>query len=221
MTLVNLEAIRTAKVADTPYPYAVLTDSFVDRETTMALSDEFLSGGFRYDVRESNEGGGKRYRSHNYQLIDFGRPEEENIARLTGRWRHVLDDITADSYRTAVATATGADLTGTVLDVRLVRYARDCWIEPHVDRPDKVVTHLFYLNRGWQEEWAGALRILRSSDMESYECQVFPHAGNSVLMVRTDDAWHGVPPVRSSDDHDRKTLLVHFAFPGTQTGRQD
>lgn len=146
MTLVNFDAIRTATLAEAPYPYAVLDNSFVDRETTTALAEEFPSEGFQYDVRESNEDGKKRYRSHNYQLVGFGRPAEENIARLTGRWRQVLNDLTADSYRAAVAATTGTDLSGTVLDVRLVRYARDCWIEPHVDRPDKVVTHLFYLN---------------------------------------------------------------------------
>jgi len=211
MSLVNLDAIRTAKLADQPYPYAVLDNSFVDRDTTTALAAEFPTEGFRYDVRESNEDGKKRYRSHNYQLVSFGRPADDNIARLTDRWRRVLDDLMTDSYRAAVAETTGVDLTGTVLDIRLVRYARDCWIEPHVDRPDKVVTHLFYLNEEWQEEWAGALRILRGSDMDDYERQVFPHAGNSVVMVRTDGAWHGVPPVCSDDGQARKTLLVHFA----------
>lgn len=214
MTLVNLDAIRTATLDTEPYPHAVLDNSFVDRDTTAALADEFPAEGFRYDVRESNENGKKRYRSHNYQLVGFGQPAEENVARLTDRWRRVLDDLTSEAYRAAVAEVTGADLTGTVLDVRLVRYAQDCWIEPHVDRPDKVVTHLFYLNRQWREDWAGALRILRSSDMDDYERQVFPHAGSSVVMVRTDGAWHGVPPVCSEDGQDRKTLLVHFALPG-------
>lgn len=216
MTVVNIDAIRTAKLEDQPYPYAVLDNSFVDRETTAALCDEFPSSGFRYDARESNEDGKKRYRTHNFQLVGFGQPAEENIARLSGRWRQVLDDLVSDSYRAAVEESTGSDLTGTVLDVRLVRYARDCWIEPHVDRPDKVVTQLFYLNIGWQEDWAGALRILRGSNMDDYERQVFPHAGSSVVMVRTDVAWHGVPPVCSDDGQDRKTLLVHFALPAKE-----
>jgi hypothetical protein len=213
MTLVNVDAIRSAKLADEPYPHAVLDNSFVDRETTAALAAEFPSVGFRYDVRESSEDGKKRYRAHNHQLVSFGRVADDNVAQLTGRWRQVLDDLTGDAYRDAVAAMTGADLTGTVLDVRLVRYARDCWIEPHVDRPDKVVTHLFYLNMHWREEWAGALRILRGSDMDDYAQQVFPYAGSSVVMVRTDAAWHGVPPVCSDNGQDRKTLLVHFALP--------
>jgi SM-20-related protein len=216
MTLVNINAIRTAKLADQPYPYAVLDNSFADPTTTAALAAEFPSAGFRYDVRESNEDGKKRYRTHNYQLVSFGRLAEDNAATLSLRWRQVLDELMSDSYRGAVAALTGADLTGTVPDIRLVRYARDCWIEPHVDRPDKVVTHLFYLNLHWQEEWAGALRILRSHDMDDYERQVFPLAGNSVVMVRTDAAWHAVPPVCSSDGQERKTLLVHFALPGAE-----
>jgi Rps23 Pro-64 3,4-dihydroxylase Tpa1-like proline 4-hydroxylase len=216
MTVVNLGAIRAGQLEDRPYPHAVLDNSFEDLETTVALSDEFPSSGFRYDVRESNEDGKKRYRAHNYQLVSFGRPAEENIARLTGRWRQVLDDLMSDAYRDAIEEVVEADLSATVLDVRLVRYARDCWIEPHVDRPDKVVTQLFYFNLEWQEGWAGALRILRGSDMDDYERQVFPHAGNSVVMVRNDDAWHGVPPVCSDKGQDRKTLLVHFAMPAEE-----
>lgn len=216
MTLVNLDAIRTARLAAEPYQHAVLDNSFVDPETTAALAVEFPAEGFRYDARESNEDGKKRYRSYNYELVDFGRPARENIAALSDRWRQVLDDLMADSYRAAVAARTGADLTGTVLDVMLFRYARDCWVEPHVDRPDKVVSHLFYLNLVWQEDWSGALRILRGPDLDDYERQVFPHAGNSVVMIRTDGAWHGVPPVSGSARQDRKLLLVHFARPGQE-----
>ena len=215
MTVVNVDAIRTATLAEKPFPYAVVGDSFVDRAATATLADEFPTEGFRYDARESTADGRKRYRTYNYQLVGFGQPARDNIARLSDRWRRVLDDLTADSYRAAVAAVTGTDLTGTVLDVRLVRYSQDCWIAPHVDRPDKVVTQLFYLNLEWLEQWAGALRILHGPDLDDYERQVFPHAGTSVLMVRTDTAWHGVPPVCSSGQ-DRLVLLVHFARPGAE-----
>ncbi|MEV0280820.1 2OG-Fe(II) oxygenase [Streptomyces sp. NPDC050610] len=211
MTLLDLTAIGSAPLSTDPYPYAVLPDSFTGHQD--ALVREFPTEGFRYDVRDTAEPGRKRYRTYNYQLVTFGTPDRENIARLSPRWRLLLDDLTSTAYRTAVSTATDTDLAGTVLDIRLVRYADSCWIEPHVDRPDKVVTHLFYLNEEWRPQWSGALRVLRSADIDDWSQEVFPHAGTSVLMVRTERAWHAVPPVTGAGTHDRKTLLVHFARP--------
>ncbi|MFE6690204.1 2OG-Fe(II) oxygenase [Streptomyces sp. NPDC057743] len=211
MTLLNLAAIGSAPLSTHPYPHAVLHDSFADHQD--ALVAEFPTEGFHYDVRDTAEPGRKRYRTYNYQLVRFGEPDQHNIGRLSPRWRLLLDDLTGTAYRTAVSAATGADLTGTVLDIRLVRYADSCWIEPHVDRPDKVVTHLFYLNAEWQPRWSGALRVLRSADIDDCSQEVFPLVGTSVLMVRTEHAWHAVPPVTGAGPHDRKTLLVHFARP--------
>ncbi|MFH9657075.1 2OG-Fe(II) oxygenase [Streptomyces sp. NPDC017248] len=211
MPLLNLAAIGSAPLSTEPYPHAVLHDSFAGQQH--ALAEEFPVEGFHYDAREAAAPGGKRYRSYNYQLVRFGTPDQDNIATLSPRWRTLLSELTGPAYRAAVTAATGADLTGTVLDIRLVRYAENCWIEPHVDRPDKVVTHLFYLNPAWRPEWSGSLRVLRSADIDDWSDEVFPLAGNSVLMVRTDRAWHAVPPVTGAGSQDRKTLLVHFARP--------
>ncbi|MGW7574931.1 2OG-Fe(II) oxygenase [Streptomyces sp. NPDC054765] len=211
MSLLNLSAIDSAPLSTEPYPHAVLHDSFAGEQD--ALVGEFPTEGFHYDVRDSAEAGRKRYRTYNYQLIKFGVPDRQNIGQLSRRWQLLLDDLSSTAYRTAVSAATATDLTGTVLDVRLVRYAEGCWIEPHVDRPDKVVTHLFYLNATWRPQWSGALRVLRSADIDDWSDEVFPLAGTSVLMVRTERAWHAVPPVTGAGPHDRKTLLVHFVRP--------
>ncbi|MGW1835149.1 2OG-Fe(II) oxygenase [Streptomyces sp. NPDC002067] len=219
MSLIDLAAIGSAPLAAHPYPYAVLRDVFGGEQD--ALVAEFPAEGFRYDVRENGGPDRKRYRTYNYQLVKDGVPDAANMARLTPRWRRLLDELTGPAYRAAVAAGSGADLTGTALDIRLVRYAENCWIEPHVDRPDKVVTQLFYLNETWRPEWSGALRVLRSADMDDWSDEVFPYAGNSVLMVRTDRAWHAVPPVTGSGRHARKTLLVHFAHPAAaEAGRR-
>ncbi|MFE4856700.1 2OG-Fe(II) oxygenase [Streptomyces sp. NPDC056670] len=218
MSLLNLAAIGSAPLSPEPYPHAVLNDSFLAQQDSLVR--EFPTEGFHYDVREDGGPDRKRYRTYNYQLVRFGVPDEENVNRLPPAWRLLLADLTSAAYRAAVSAGTGVDLTGTVLDIRMVRYAENCWIEPHVDRPDKVVTHLFYLNDTWRPEWSGALRVLRSADMDDWSKEVFPLAGHSVLMVRTDDAWHAVPPVTGSGTHDRKTLLVHFARPPGAPGAE-
>jgi Rps23 Pro-64 3,4-dihydroxylase Tpa1-like proline 4-hydroxylase len=212
MALLDLTAIRRATFTEWPYPYAVLPTIFADDAAGPLVAD-FPERGFRLDIRELGGHGRKRYRARNYQLVDFGRADTGHIDQLSTLWRQLVAELTGPGYRAAVAEATGTDLSATTLDIRLIRYLTDDWIEPHVDRPDKVVTQLTYFNQDWRPEWAGALRILRSADMEDYAEQVFPSAGNSVLMVRTDNAWHGVPSVRRPAPGGRCTLLVHFARP--------
>jgi 2OG-Fe(II) oxygenase superfamily len=210
---IDLTAIAGASFSEAPFRHCVIRQSFGDWETTAVLATEFPTAGFRYDVRDANAGGHKRYRAHNYPLLDFGVPHDEHIGQLTPRWRQVIDEVGRKDYGAAMAEATRTDLRNTVLDVRMARYAADGWIEPHVDRPDKVVTHLFYLNLGWDEGRAGALRLLRGPDLDDHAIEVFPHAGISVVIVGSERAWHGVSPVRNSNGEDRRMFIVHFARP--------
>jgi len=210
MKVIDKSALLGAPLQESPFPYAVIGRSFCPSLDPGVLADEFLTDGFKYDVRLANPEGKKQYRAYNYQLLDRGNLCHDHIARLTPNWRDVLDDVCSAEYRAAIATLTGIDLDDTVLDVRLVRYGHNDWIEPHVDRPDKTVTHLYYLSKEWKQEWSGALRILRSSDIDDCAREVLPLAGVSVIMMRTDLSWHAVPAVRSTSGQYRNVFLVHF-----------
>ncbi|MFI0898198.1 2OG-Fe(II) oxygenase [Streptomyces sp. NPDC020983] len=207
--------LAASSPATDPCPHAVCADTFTSVGRAEVCAG-FPATGFHYDVRAENTEGKKRYRAHNMQLVDNGTPVADNLAGLSGVWRRLLDEVTGSGYRRAVEQLMGVDLARAVLDVRLVRYDQDDWIEPHVDRPDKLVTHLFYLNEHWEPEWSGALRLLRGPDIDDCAVEVFPHAGTSVLMARTQDAWHAVPPV--AGDHSRKLFLVHFVAPPAGRG---
>ncbi|MEU7060685.1 hypothetical protein [Streptomyces sp. NPDC046197] len=37
--------------------------------------------------------------------------------------------------------------------------------------------------------------------------------GTSVVLVRSDHSWHGVPPVSEDCPEDRRPLLIHFVRP--------
>jgi Rps23 Pro-64 3,4-dihydroxylase Tpa1-like proline 4-hydroxylase len=213
LKVIDGRALAAGPMRGSPYPHVIIGRSFQNAEDSSVLCDQFVMSGFKHDVRGANAEGKKQYRANNYQLLDYGRRCEDHLARLTPRWQDLFEDVCSPEYRAAAAACTGVDLSGTVLDIRLVLYGKDDWIEPHVDRADKVVTHLFYLNTKWSDEWSGALRILASSDIEDYTQQVFPHAGVSVIMVRTENSWHAVPPVNSRAPEPRRVLLVHFVRP--------
>ena len=40
------------------------------------------------------------------------------------------------------------------------------WLGPHVDLPDKIVTHVLYFNSEWNPEEGGCLAILGSKDIQ-------------------------------------------------------
>lgn len=205
----DLDALRGLRLSDEPYRHGILDRTFSAAVPVGRLCADFPADGFSYDVREDGGGGRKRYRAFNLTVIEGGVVTEAGNA-LPEPWRGVVRAITSPAYRAAIEECTGASLDGSAIDARLVRYGDQGWIEPHVDRPDKVVTHLVYLNQDWDPARGGALRILRGPRLDDAVGEVFPGPGNSVVMVRSDAAWHGVQPVVGSEGEDRKLLLVHF-----------
>jgi SM-20-related protein len=209
---VDLDRFRTAVLHADPYEFAVVLESFADDKVANQLREEFPTAGFSLSERlELAPRQNKRYRSYNYQLILDGVRDEARIAALTPLWRQVAGEVSSSAYRDALTELTGRDLFPTVMEARLVRYSPGCWIEPHTDRSDKVATHLWYFNRPWEREWLGELRVLRSAEMNDFAMRVFPDLGTSVVMVRSDRAYHAVPPVAAHCPADRMTMLVHFS----------
>jgi Rps23 Pro-64 3,4-dihydroxylase Tpa1-like proline 4-hydroxylase len=150
---------------------------------------------------------------HNRTLVADGKPNPDDLASLSGTWQRLVEDLTSDEYRAALSALTGTDLDTCAVEARMTRYSRGCWIEPHTDRPDKTVTHLFYFNDMWRAEWNGDLHVLRGPHMADCARRIPPLLGTSVVLVRSDRSWHGVPPVTEDCPEDRRALLVHFVRP--------
>ena len=210
-SVVDIEQIRKAALQYKPFRYAVIQRTFVNDCVIRRLNSEFPSEGFRKAGRtEKSEEGKKRYTMYNYYVIREGTILDEQIKGLSTIWQQVVAEISSANYRYAVSELTGVDLSESLIEARLDRYRAGCWIEPHVDRPDNVVTHLFYFNDPWRLDWGGEFRVLRSKDLDDYARRVKPILGTSLVMARSDDAWHGVPPVKERVG-DRLSLLVHFS----------
>lgn len=209
-SIIDQQAIRGAPLRRTPYRYAVLAESFTDPVVTRRLGEEFPRQGFALTERTRAEPGQKRYRTFDHQLVRHDRPYTAHLAALSPLWRRLVTELRGPGYRAALASLVPAPPDGLALEVRLTRYGPGCWIEPHTDRADKVVTQLFYFNTGWQPAWHGDFRVLNGPDIEDVAEQVRPARGTSLIMIRSDRSWHGVPPVSEDCPQDRLTLLVHL-----------
>jgi Rps23 Pro-64 3,4-dihydroxylase Tpa1-like proline 4-hydroxylase len=213
MPLVDIEAISRATLQRDPFDHAVIPRSFTSDDIVEKLRADFSDAGFDHAERTAQTRLDKQYRMYNRNLVTGGSIELDQVATLPSNWQILVEEIVSDSYREALSALTDVYLDHCLVEARMTRYARGCWIEPHTDRPDKAVTHLFYFNDDWHADWNGDLRLLRSADMNDCAKRVPPVNGTSVVLVRSDHSWHGVPPVSQQCPVDRLALLVHFVHP--------
>ena len=78
------------------------------------------------------------------------------------------------------------------------------------DKAHKVITHLMYLTEDWTWEMGGCFRILGSGDANDVHAEIPPLLNNSVVLKRTDDAWHSVSAIPRGCTRSRKLLQVWF-----------
>lgn len=110
---------------------------------------------------------------------------------------------------------TGMDLRHTALEVNLFHYGPGCWLGPHVDLKDKLVTHVFYFNGEWDMADGGCLTILRSAEGGDEVARVAPLVGNSAVLVRSAASWHAVSRVAAGCTKSRRSMTVTFYHHGS------
>ncbi|MEU6373189.1 2OG-Fe(II) oxygenase family protein [Streptomyces sp. NPDC046909] len=185
---------------DEPFPWAVTEPGWAFPEAaTTELAATFPNRSFtRRDT--SARSTGKTYRN-------WSRPADPHTAP-NALWAALLTDLSAPAYRRQVAALLGQPPAGGI-ELRFVHHAPGDWLDAHVDSADKLFSHIFYFADDWRPEWGGCLELLRSADPLDVAVSIPPLTGRTVLMARTDDAWHQVTPVSADAAAGRSTLLVH------------
>ena len=153
----------------------------------------------------------KNYRTRNLAVIKNSLIDEEIVWQsLTKDWQDLLAFIQSSEYISALGTLCRRALGDCKVEARFLLYDSGCWVSPHTDREDKVVTQLFYFTSQWDAKWGGCLRILRSSNVEDVAYEILPTLNTSAIIVRSSSSWHAVPPVDAMADLPRQSLLVHY-----------
>ena len=166
--ILNLEAIRSAAVRWSPYPYFALTGALMG-EAVNSLAEAFprISSVGAIAVEETVYG------------PPFGK---------------LIDELRSDAFRAIIADKFNVELdhAPTVIEVR----GKTRWTDGniHTDTPSKLVTVLIYFNAPGQADATG-LRILRGSkDIEDFAEEISPLLGNMVVFKVTSNCWHGHKP---------------------------
>lgn len=204
-TILNLEAIASAKMHCQPYRWGYIPQAFLSENAAQILSDTFPSTGFKHYTRHSTA---KEYDTYGRFLVKMGHGSVFDEAQLPEPWRSFASELLRNDYVEAVENASGVALKSAHMEVAFWRLTEGCTIGPHTDNPLKRVSHLFYFNPTWSQSQGGFLRILNSWKMDDFAAEIPPLLGTSLIIVRSRDSWHGYAPVKGNTPR----LAVQVSF---------
>jgi len=210
--VLNFEAIADADLRSEPYEWARIEQTFVSMEVAEELRENFPSdfyGTKRRRLGESSTYGGHHLRGRGLVTRETGETFEP--AALHPLWIQLTADLMSEQYEETMAQLSSRALEGTQRELICFRQPKGGFLDPHPDNPKKPVSHVMYFSDPtWNEEDGGCLRVLNSrAEDDIYEI-VEPRLNNSVILVRSNDSWHGYPPVRTSEKGERLALQLFF-----------
>jgi SM-20-related protein len=119
-------------------------------------------------------------------------------------FKALIDDLESAAFREIVEAKFGIDLSEcpTTVSVRgRLSRASDGYV--HTDLAEKVISVLLYLNDEWSDS-GGAIRVLRSKNLDDCAREIPPLFGNMLIFRRSERSWHGHLP------YDGPRLSVQF-----------
>jgi hypothetical protein len=211
--VIDLGRIAGAQLRSEPYEWAEIDGLFAPADAR-ALADTYPRDHFK---RVSAYGGEKDYDYEARALIGMGASTVAFREHLSVAWQRLADDLLSRGYRDAFSALTKRDLGDALMEVNVFHYGPGSSLGPHPDLADKVVTHVLYFNDAWNDADGGCLTILRSNDAGSAYATVSPVVGNSAVLVRSENSWHAVAPVRKDCPLSRRSMTVTFYRPGSKS----
>ncbi len=169
--LLNLAALKDARVNQQPYPYFVVEQSLMTDKVDAIMQDFPLI----------NEGG-------SFTLEDTASGPQFDA---------LIDELNGTLFRQQISEKLDLDLSILPMIVTLRGYSREKDGRIHTDSKSKIATILIYFNEQWTAQ-GGKLRILNSDNMEDSVAEIVPNAGAMLGFRVTDNCWHGHPPFKGS-----------------------
>lgn len=219
--MLNYSVFYKSKMQSVPYSYAVIENLL------SALLSKNLAETFPQQQLQESSGEdygylwGKMIASEE-DMIKLGQLEERwrqrindgvvtaNLENFSSVWQKLIQELWKPDYRQALEHLSGVSLKNCPMLIGFRMYQVGHRHRPHTDEASKVLTHLFFLNQTWLDNWGGRLQILTSEKPESMFEDILPVSNNSVVIVRSDNSWHMVTSVASAATESRLLLRVMF-----------
>jgi Rps23 Pro-64 3,4-dihydroxylase Tpa1-like proline 4-hydroxylase len=192
------ERVRSARLITTPWSFSYLEEALpLDLATRLSR----LFGELDLVASERQEG----QKTYRFLTATFDATSRVSDAQCM----NLLDFLRGDEYRNLMSDLTGLALEDCSCTLSVWEYQGGDWLSPHVDKPDKIVTQIFYLTERWKDDDGGRLLILTDSNPQSVVHALPPRLGSSAVIVRSEDSWHAVEQVPPGAAP-RKSLTVTF-----------
>jgi len=212
--ILDIEAIHAASMRTDPYPHAPYSHTFTD---TSGLIKNFPDNGFEYHAqRKLLETLGRKETREWYQhnvrtraLLNLGETAPHEPQGLDDAWIALAEDIVSAEYREALTELTGFDVRPYPSQTHFWSFEGGAWFTPHVDKAHKLVTHLMYLTENWEPQFGAAFQVLGSNDQADVVAEFPPYANHSLVLRRTDNAWHSVTEI-PRDAQPRRLVQTWF-----------
>lgn len=205
--MLNLKAFENAEMREAPFRWGTVAPGFDSTHTALAVVRDFPSEYLR--LREAGPTSEKAYRMLSAPLVEQSRILPL-VHRLAPVWRQLIEELLTPRFTASVCHAAGMRLPAASLEIRASSYADGCFLGPHTDRPDKLLSLIVYLESAWSPSEGGELSILGSDDPADEVARVEPRLGTAAVLVRSDCSWHQVLPVRRPRSGYRRSLLLHY-----------
>ena len=165
MSLINLDALRTAQLQSDPFDFLVVPDFIGVDALTQVNSD--------YPAIETAA-------NHALENLTYGPAFETLMGEMRGA-----------AFANVLGEQFSMDLASMPTTVTVRKFCERTDGNIHTDHKSKVITVLLYFNEQWDHP-EGQIRLLRAKDdIENYAAQVPPEGGTLLAFRRTDHSWHG------------------------------
>ena len=205
MNMINMEKISDLSLNQSPYCYKKIIN-FLEPEIFSALCKTYPEDGFVNCETLMQE---KTYSMFMKQLYD-SRTGLDITQELSEPWSTFLLELLSEQYISIISNHAQRDLTTCDIEINCWRYPNGGWLAPHTDKPEKIVSQLFYFNTIWDKAWGGSLNILNSNDNNDIHEEIFPDNNTSIILVRSENSWHSVAPLNCPPDISRRLLQIIF-----------
>jgi hypothetical protein len=209
--VIDFEQLARAALRHDPYRWAAVDRLFAPADAA-ALAATFPHDHYKLVAGPDGE---KDYRYEARALVPMASDSIAHEEDLREPWQRLARDLLSTAYRAALSSLTGCDLLSAWLEVNVFSYGPSAVLGPHADLPEKIVTHVLYFNTSWNDAAGGCLNVLRAKDAAAVAATISPIAGNSAVIVRSDDSWHAVSRVVDDCRESRRSLTATFYRPGS------
>lgn len=205
MTIINLNKIAQAKLNKTPYHYGKINGMF-DSNLYLQLCNDYPKVGFTHCEALSQD---KTYSMYMRQLCDT-RKHDIDIDDLSESWSLLVRELKSKAYLQTLSDHAQHDLSQCDVEINCWQYASGGWLSPHTDKPEKVISQLFYFNEQWQDSWGGQFHVLNSENEDDIHETIYPDENTSVILVRSNNSWHSVAPLSCPSHITRRLVQIIY-----------